>query len=325
MLVPAAPLEQHRPVRQRACYQGRIQGRVVDWSHETYSDTHRTRPRSGPNRVGPARLLASRFLSDPVPPALPGPYLSAPLAGIHRNADPYYTFPRRRIVKHLVREMPLRTSTLRTLGGYTNVLAIESMVDELAMAAKVDPLDFRLRHLDDERAIEVLEAAAARADWRRRQKTPGRGHGLAFARYNNLKAYAAVVVELEVDDAANVHLLRAVIAADAGQVVDADGLSLQLEGGFLQSASWTLYEQVCFDESGITSRDWDGYPILRFDNVPAIEIVLMDRPDYPYLGPSEAAVSPSAAAIANGIFDATGLRLRRLPFTPGAIRAAALA
>jgi CO/xanthine dehydrogenase Mo-binding subunit len=299
-------------------------GRVIDWLHESYSDTHRTRPRPGPNRIGPARLLAMRHVSSAVPPFVPEPALSAPLAGIHRNADPLYTFSNRRIVKHLVRNMPLRTSTLRTLGGYVNVLAIESMMDELASAADVDPLEFRLRNLDDERARAVLEAAAERAGWRRRRKVPGRGQGLGFARYNNLKTYAAVIVELEVDDAAAVHLRRAVIAADAGQVVDAAGLSLQLEGGLLQAASWMLYEEVTWDERGITSRDWDSYPILRFGNVPEVETVLVDRPELPSLGAGEASVAPSGAAIANAIFDATGLRLRQLPFTPDAIRAAAL-
>ena len=157
-------------------------------------------------------------------------------------------------------------------------------------------------------------------------ENPGAGHGrgLAFSRYNNQKAYATVIVDLEVDEAADVQLRRIVIAADAGQIVDHDGLALQLEGAALQSASFTLYEQVTFDEGGITSVDWDSYPILRFDNVPDIETVLIDRPGLPYLGPSECAVGPTAAAIANAIRDATGLRLQRLPFNCDAIRAAAL-
>ena len=181
-------------------------GRVIDWSHETWSDTHRTRPRPGPNGVGPARMLSTHLVSNPAPPFMPEPFLSSPLAGIHRNASPYYTFPRTRIVKHLVRNMPLRTSTLRSLGTYANVLAIESTMDELAHAAGIDPLDFRLRHLDDERAHAVLKAAAERAQWGRARRPPGQGRGLAFSRYNNLKAYAAVIVDLEVDDAANVRM-----------------------------------------------------------------------------------------------------------------------
>lgn len=298
-------------------------GQVIAWSHETYSDTHVQRPRPGPNRSGAARLLASRFRDRPLTPPRPQPSMG-PHSGIHRNLDPIYAFPDRRLVKHLVRDMPLRTSSLRTLGAYANVFAIESFMDELAGAAGIDPLSFRLRHLADERAKAVLQAAAARFGWDRFAAAPGHGRGLAFARYKNAKTYAAVAVELEVDDAARVRLHRAVVAADAGQVVDADGLAAQLEGGFLQAASWTLYEQVAFDRDGITSRDWDSYPILRFDNVPAIETVLMDRPGDPFLGAGEAAAGPTAGAIANAIRDATGLRLRRLPFTPDAIRAAAL-
>ncbi|MGB6539014.1 MAG: molybdopterin cofactor-binding domain-containing protein [Xanthobacteraceae bacterium] len=299
-------------------------GHVVDWSHETWSDTHRTRPRPGPGQIGPARMISTRLLSIPVKPFVAEPFLSAPLAGIHRNAFPYYSFPRPRVVKHLVRDMPLRTSTLRSLGTYANVIAIETTMDELARAAKIDALEFRLRHLIDERAHAVLNAAAERAQWGRANPRADTGRGLAFARYNNLKAYAAVIVDLRVDDAAKVHLDRIVIAADAGQIVDHDGLALQLEGAALQSASWTLYEQVTFDASGITSRDWDSYPMLRFDNVPDVVTALIDRPGMPYLGPSECAIGPTAAAIANAIHDATGLRLNRLPFTPDAIRQAAL-
>lgn len=299
-------------------------GRVIDWSHDTWSDTHRTRPRPGPNGVGPARMLSTHLIENPVPPFLPEPFLSAPWAGVHRNADPLYTFPRRRVVKHLVRGMPLRTSTLRTLGSYTNVMAIETMMDELAIAAGMDPLPFRLEHLGDERAQAVLKAVCKRASWGRREVAPGCGRGLAFARYNNLKAYAAVVVDVRVDDAAMVHVGKVTLAADAGQVVDPDGLRLQLEGGIFQAVSWTLYEQVKYDADGIRSRDWETYPILRFDEAPEVETILIDRPGRPYLGPSECAVAPTAAAIANAIHDATGLRLHRLPFSADAIRAAAL-
>ena len=298
-------------------------GQVIDWSHDTWSDTHRTRPRPGPNAIGPARMLSSHLVENPAPPFVPEPFLSAPLAGVHRNAYPYYSFPSPRVVKHLVRNMPLRTSTLRSLGTYANVLAIETTMDELARAAGIDALDFRLRHLDDDRAHAVLRAAAERTQWGR-ERPSGHGRGLAFSRYNNLKAYAAVIVDLEVDDAANVRLHRIVIAADAGQIVDPDGLALQLEGAALQSASWTLYEQVTFDEGGVTSLDWESYPMLRFDNVPDVVTVLIDRPGMPYLGPSECAIGPTAAAIANAIHDATGLRLQRLPFTSAAIRQAAL-
>ncbi len=300
------------------------QGNVIDWSHETWSDTHRTRPRPGPNKAGPARLISTRYTSNPVPPHVHQPFLSAPAAGIHRNATPYYEFPHTRVVKHLVRDMPLRTSTLRSLGSYANVLAIESAIDQLARDAGLDPLAFRKRHLTDERAHAVLHAVAKASEWAQQHNRPGCGRGLSFARYNNLKAYAAVVVDLEVNDAAEVKLAKIFISVDAGQIVDLDGLTLQIEGAALQAASWTLYEEVTFDENGITSRDWESYPILRFNNVPEIETILINRPGSPFLGPSECAVGPTAAAIANAIYDATGLRLQRLPFRPENIRRAAL-
>jgi CO/xanthine dehydrogenase Mo-binding subunit len=244
-----------------------VAGSVIAWSHDTYSDTHMARPRPGPDRIGPARLLATGLLAEPLEAPAAQPNM-ARHGGIHRNADPLYAFPERRIVKHLVPGLPLRTSTMRTLGGYANVFAIESFVDELAAAAGIDSVAFRLNHLHDERAQAVLEAAATAIGWRQAARPPGLGQGIGFAQYKNVKAYAAVAVELEVTDAADIRLHRAVIAADAGQVVDPDGLAAQLEGGFLQGASWTLYEQVRFDAGGITSRDWDSYPILRFDNVP---------------------------------------------------------
>jgi CO/xanthine dehydrogenase Mo-binding subunit len=199
-------------------------------------------------------------------------------------------------------------------------------MDELAHAAGADPVEFRLRHLDDERARQVIRAAAQRFGWSAaaRPAGNGRGRGFAFARYKNQKSWAAVAVELAVDDArAEIRLERGVIAADAGQVVDPDGLVNQLEGGFVQSASWTLHEEVRFDRERVTSTDWESYPILRFSEVPELETVLLDRPGEPWLGAGEATQGPTAAAIANAVFDATGLRLRDLPFTPERLRQAA--
>lgn len=297
-------------------------GRVIAWSHETHSDTHIMRPRPGPGMAGPARLLAMRHLAEPLDTPVGAPAIGFHL-GIHRNLDPGYDFPQRRLVKSLVRDLPLRTSTLRTLGAHGNIFAIECFMDELAQAAGIDPLDFRLAHLSDPRSQDVIRAAIKGLNV---GDTPtGRGRGVAFARYENVKSYCAVGVELEVTDAAEVKLHRAVLAADAGQVVDPRGLASQLEGGFLQGASWTLYEAVAYDRDGITSRDWDTYPILRFAGVPEIETVLVDRPGEPFLGAGEATCGPAAAAIAIAIHGATGLRLRRMPFTPDAIRAAAIA
>ena len=198
-------------------------------------------------------------------------------------------------------------------------------MDELAHAAGADPVRFRLNHLEDERARAVIEAVAERADWRPRSRPEGRGRGrgIAFAQYKNRQCYVAVVVDLTVNrDSGQVHLERAIVAADAGQIVNPDSLSNPLEGAFLQSASWTLKEQVAFDEQGVTSVDWYSYPILRFRDAPEIETVLLNRPGAPFLGVGEGAQGPVPAAITNAIFDAVGARLRQIPFKPERVKAA---
>ncbi len=223
---------------------------------------------------------------------------------------------------HFVAESPLRTSSMRGLGAYANIFAIESFIDELASAAGEDPVALRLRHLTDTRARAVIEAAVKKAGWteHRRPAGTGRGRGMAFAQYKNLQCYAAVVVDVEVDPkSGEIRLVRAVIAADAGEIVNPDGLSNQLEGGFLQAASWTLFEEVQYAPGGIVSRDWDTYPILRFSAVPVIQTVLLNRPDLPFLGSGEATQGPTPAAIANAVYDAVGVRLRRIPFTPARV------
>ena len=300
------------------------EGRIAAWSHETFSDTYSMRPRPGPNRMGAARLLSARFLAEPLEPPVMGPAM-APHMGIHRNLDPLYDLPEKRLVKHLVRGMPLRVSALRSLGAYANVFAIESFMDELAAEAGCDPVSFRVRHLSDPRGRAVVEAAAARLDPAGADCGQGRGRGIGFAQYKNSAAYAAVVMEVSVSDAAEIRLERCVIAADAGEIADRAGLAAQLEGGVIQAASWTLHEAVAFDRDGITSRDWDAYPILGFDNAPAFETVLIDPGRQPFLGAGEATAGPTAAAIANAVHAATGLRLRRIPFTPDTVRTAALA
>jgi nicotinate dehydrogenase subunit B len=304
------------------------QNRIVGWSHDTYSDTHGGRPRPGAGEVGPARLLASQWLED-----APAPFVASPNrdshGGIHRNAEPYYDFADSRIVKHLVRDLPLRTSAMRTLGAFMNVFAIESFIDELAHAAQLDPLALRLSHLSDPRASALLIRVADDIGWQRDEpdsknsKELATGKGLAFARYKNRQAYVAVAVEVAVGDDAQVRLRRAAIATDAGRIVDRDGLAAQMEGGFLQAASWTLHEQVQFDATGVTSRDWDSYPILRFDNIPQISVHIAESSSHPPLGAGEASCGPAGAAIANAVCNAVGLRVRRLPLSPDALRAAA--
>jgi CO/xanthine dehydrogenase Mo-binding subunit len=296
-------------------------GEVIDWNHDVWSYPHLGRARSGGDTSG---LLAAWHLAEPFSEPQLQPVL-APHVGSHRNADPLYTFPRRRIVKHFIPDSPLRVSALRGLGAYGNVFAIESLMDELAFKADIDPVEFRLRHLENERARAVIAAAAEKADWRTkaRDRADGCGQGIAFAQYKNRQCYTAVIVDLEVDrGSGQIKLGRVVIAADAGQIVSADGLSNQLEGSFIQAASWTLNEQVNFDQQGITSRDWDSYPILRFPQAPKIETVLLNRPGLPFLGSGEAAQGPTPAAIANAVFDAIGVRLREIPFTTERVLAA---
>ena len=220
--------------------------------------------------------------------------------------------------------MTLRVSALRGLGAYMNVFSIESMMSELAAEAGADPVAYRLRHLQDQRAKDVINRVAQEYGWNTRARQPHVGHGFAFARYKNLGAYAAIAVELSVDpDSGHVRLHRIETAVDSGGAVNPDGIRNQIEGGIIQSASWTLVESVAFDRSRILARDWNSYPILRFANMPqSLRVHVIDRPGQPFLGTGEATQGPTAAAIANAIADATGVRLRHLPITPQRIRAA---
>jgi len=294
-------------------------GGIVDWRYEVWSNTHSTRP----GRPGGVALLAAWHLDRPLAPP-PPEIIPRPSGGGDRNAIPLYDLPQQRVTHHFIPEMPLRVSALRTLGAFANVFAIESFMDELAAAAGADPVEFRIRHLRDGRARDVINAAAAKAGWK-----PGRhgdgthGQGLGFARYKNHASYVAIIADVAVDRASGVIRLEKVVAAvDSGQIINPDGLANQIEGGIIQAASWTLKEQVGFDRKGITSRDWDSYPILRFTEVPEIAVELLDRPNEPPLGVGEAAGGPVAAAIANAVAQATGKRLRDLPLVPARVKAA---
>jgi CO/xanthine dehydrogenase Mo-binding subunit len=219
---------------------------------------------------------------------------------------------------------PLRVSALRALGAYHNVFAIESFMDELALAARIDPVEFRLRHLGDARALDVIRTAAERFGWLAWRKQRGRGRGIAFARYKNLAAYAAIACEVEVErETGRVRMVRAVAAVDSGEAVNPDGIRNQVEGGIIQSMSWTLYESVTFNDTRVTSTDWGSYPILRFSNLPdSVEVHVIDRPGQPFLGTGEAAQGPAAAAIANAVADATGAKIRELPLTARRVKKA---
>lgn len=299
-------------------------GHIAAWNYDVYSNTHGGRPVP---RAGGSQFIAAWHKSDPVnrPEARPG---KGNHSGIHRNADPYYDLPQKRVIKHLVKEAPLRTSSTRGLGAYGNLFAIESFMDELAHAAAIDPIDFRLMHLTDERAIAVINAARDKANSfdlvRDDNPLLSWGRGMAFSRYKNSKCYAAVSVDLTVNQqTSEISLIHTVIVGDAGQIIDPDGLSNQLEGGFIQAASWTLKEQVFYDAKGITSRDWDSYPILTFPEIPTVDVILLDHPELPSLGAGEATQGPASAAIANAVFDAVGLRIRAVPFTPERLKEAA--
>ncbi|MBV9522816.1 MAG: xanthine dehydrogenase family protein molybdopterin-binding subunit [Alphaproteobacteria bacterium] len=294
-------------------------GTIVDWSYEVWSNTHGTRP----GAAGGAGLLAGWYIDKPVLPPAPAD-APQPAGGGDRNAVPLYEVPRQRVTRHFIPDMPLRVSALRSLGAHANIFAIESFMDELAAAAGADPVAFRLGHLRDDRARAVITAAAAKAQWQADQKGDGlHGRGIGFAKYKNLASYLAVIADIAIDRSSGViRVVKAVAAVDAGQIVNPDGISNQIEGGIIQATSWTLKEEVAFDRKRIVSRDWDGYPILRFPEVPAIDIVLLDRPDEPSLGAGEAAAGPMAAAIANAFAHATGRRLRDLPLNPDRVKAA---
>ena len=282
-------------------------GRIADWDFGVWSNSHSMRP----GKAG--SLLAARHSSKAFALETPKPAKTPEGMG-DRNAIPLYAIPGMKVVHHFLPEMPVRVSALRSLGAYHNVFSIESFMDELAAAAKADPVQFRLAHLEDARAKEVVQLAADKFGWGR-QARPGNGNGFAFARYKNLAAYCAVAVEVAVDLArSRVRVVRAVAAVDSGQVVNPDGLRNQIEGAIVQSASWTLHEKVRFDDTRIRSTDWSTYPILRFDGVPeSVEVHLIDRPGQPFLGSGETGQGPMAAAVANGIANASGKRMRDIP------------
>lgn|GEM_PF-1208196 len=292
-------------------------GRISSWQYDVWSNTHSTRPGKAGN------LAAAWLLENPFTPPPPVP-LPQPEGGGDRNAIAIYTLPNARVVHHFIPEMPLRVSALRSLGAYMNVFSIESFMDELARAARVDPVEFRLRHLDDARAREVVEMAAERFGWTDTTRQPGHGRGFAFARYKNLAAYCAIAMDVEVErETGDVRIGRIVSVVDSGEAVNPDGIRNQIEGGILQSASWTMFESVTWEAARITSRDWGRYPVLRFAHVPrSVEVHVIDRPGQPFLGTGEAAQGPASAALANAIADATGARIREIPLDRARVKAA---
>jgi nicotinate dehydrogenase subunit B len=292
-------------------------GRIVDWDYGVWSNTHSMRP-------GPAgALLAAQHMerSFPIPEPKPIPQ---PEGGGDRNSIPLYVLPSAKVTHHFLSDMPVRVSALRSLGAQMNVFAIESFMDELALAAGSDPVAFRLAHLDDPRARDVVTAAADEFRWAARP-APAGGHGcgFAFARYKNLAAYCAVAMQVRVDrETGRTRVLRVAAAVDTGQVINPDGVRNQIEGAILQSLSWSAFESVSFDATRITSVDWATYPVLRFSSVPeSVTVRILDRPGTPFLGCGEAGHGPASAALANAVANATGKRVRDLPLNAAHVKA----
>ena len=287
-------------------------GLISRWTADVYSHGHTSRP----GYAGVPGFASGQSLATPHPTA---PSVDPQLAGgggTTRNAVPGYDIGEVAVRGHRVLTQPLRTSALRALGAHLNVFAIESMIDELAEEAGIDPVEFRLRHLSDERARAVVEAVAQRAGWG--APTPGDvGRGIAYARYKGKGAWCAVVAEVEASH--TIRVRRLTLAVDVGRVVNLDGVRNQVEGGAVQATSWTLKEGVRFDRARVTSRDWETYQILRFSEVPEVDVVVLGRPEEPSVGAGEPVQGPTSAAIANAVAAAVGVRVRDLPLTPEAV------
>jgi CO/xanthine dehydrogenase Mo-binding subunit len=289
-------------------------GRIVGWDYAVWTPTHSSRP-SAQAGTGAASFIAGQLAGAT-------PTTRGSLGG-ERNARHTYVIPNTRVVAHLLQSSPLRVSSFRGLGSPQNSFANESFIDELAVAAGADPVEFRLRHLTDPRAIAVIQAVAKNAGWVKRagargaDSSPGpkHGRGIGYVQYDGTEAYVAAIVDVDVDVAQHsVRVTKVFVAHDCGLIVNPDGLRNQVEGNVIQAISRTLKEAVKFDRSRVTSVDWRGYPILTFAEVPeSIEIELIDHPELPSVGAGEAATSPIPGAIANAIFDATGKRLREVP------------
>ena len=291
-------------------------GRILDWRTELWIPKT---TRGMPN----IPLLAPEAAGlDHVPGLNPGL--------ISQNGDPSYAAESIQVIAHWLKDAPLRPAPIRSPGKPANCFAVESFVDELAAAIGADPVEFRLRGLKDPRAIEVIKRTAALMNWQSRSyqvasanNGVARGRGISFVHYKHSETYVGMGMEVAVDRASGqIAVERVACAHDCGQIINPDGVRGQVEGSILQTISRVLMEEVKFDRSRVVSVDWSSYPILRFSGVPRIEIDLIDRPTQPPLGAGEAACAAVGAALANAVHDATGVRLRTVPFTPDRVKAA---
>jgi CO/xanthine dehydrogenase Mo-binding subunit len=295
------------------------QGNVVAWSGDFY--------------IALNHIAAFKPLDFPLLAAMetgiprPGNWVGF----LFQNSGQPYLFPNIRVNTKHIAEAFFRSSHLRSPGRIENSFANESFMDELAAAAKVDPAEFRLRYLKDQRAIDVLQAALKLANW---QARPGpnpqagsgsvvNGRGVSYLRYNNAITYVAAVAEVEVNkDTGEVRVTRVCASHDCGEMVNPNGVANQVEGGVLQTVSRTLMEEVTWDRNKVTSVDWTSYPIMRHTQAPTVEIALIDRPGQVSWGAGEPTACAIPAAIANAVFDATGARVRSVPLTPAKVKAA---
>lgn len=285
-------------------------GRITSMRVDVNSAPHAIRPSVN----GTPNLRAAAYLDSPMPPALSTDIPVARGGGADRNAIPFYAVPNLEINKRIVHSLPYRSSSLRSLGAYTNIYAIETLMDEIAIELGIDPLVYRLMHLQDERAKAVIEAVDdAASSWRREVSGQGTGWGLGFARYKNTAGYCAVMARVEVDQEIRVTDIYA--AADIGEVISRDGALNQIEGGIIQSMSWTLKEAARLEGSKVAAESWLDYPILRFSEVPNLSVRLLEQPDQPPLGCGEISQGPTAAALGNALRSALGVTVRDLPLT----------
>ncbi len=319
----------------------------VQWSRE---DEHGWDPKGPPQlldisaAVDPTELIIEWHTEMWLPQTTRGlpniPLLAPAAAGlddlrglqpglISQNADPPYRADHVEVLVHWLKDAPLRPAPIRSPGKPANCFAVESFTDELAAAIKLDPVEFRLRGLDDKRGIEVIRRAAALMNWQSRP-SPGanrnaaiaHGRGFAYVHYKHSESYVGMGMEVAVErSSGRIKVERVACAFDCGQIINPDGVRAQVEGSILQTLSRALMEEVQFDRSRVTSVDWSSYPILRFPDVPKLDIVLIDRPTEPPRGAGEAACTTVAAALANAVFDATGARLRTVPFAPQRVKA----
>ncbi|MFC7701880.1 molybdopterin cofactor-binding domain-containing protein [Bradyrhizobium sp. GCM10028915] len=288
---------------------------IVGWRHAIWSNGHAARP----GRAAQPALLAATEITNPYPRLISTNPPPANGGGGDRNSVPLYDLKAWTVTSHRLLTMPVRTSALRTLGGQGNVFAIESLLDEVAALRGEDPIAFRLRHLRDERAKDVIRAAARRAQWKP-EKQAGIGHGAGFARYKNTGAYCAAIAEVEGTE--DIRVKRLTLAVDVGEAINPDGVINQIEGGAIQATSWVLKERVRFDRTRVTSTSWTDYPILTFSEVPMVDVEIVQRPEIEPVGAGEAAHGPVTAAIANAVYDCLGVRVRDLPITRDKIIAA---